>query len=265
MKRQSIKISTSATWRWRRALRVAGLLTILTLPTSLATAQVIDIDGPEIKQGEREVKLLNTINGRYRAGATGNPRSSHELNAGYSPLDYFKLSAHIDFENVAGEDFRVEHATAKSFIELLEAGDKGGLGLGWHTALQGGIHRGATNSVVFGPIIKVGAESFAVSLNPYVEKTFGRNHEPGVAFIYGWQAKIDIREGFAIGVEGVGRVDDIGNAPPWSEQDHRIGPALFFEWPVGGSRSVLLDVAALAGLTEATPTASLKLNVGTKF
>ena len=247
------------------ALALSAGLPMLAASVGEVQAQAMDIDGPEITARETELKSVNTINGRYPRGTTGVPRSSHELGVAYAPTDWVKLNLVLGIENLVDTGWQADSIIFKTQFSLLKAPESGGLALGWATAVSAGLPDDATNSVVFGPILKVSSGKASVTVNPYLEKTFGRNHDDGIAFTYGWQGKLEVREGFSVGIEGFGTVDNIGDAPPLKDQDHRIGPVLYFAWDAGQGRAVQFDIGVLAGVTDAAPDVSVKANIGTTF
>jgi hypothetical protein len=235
------------------------------LPSAEAAAQALDIDHPEIKAGEREVRSVNIVNGGYRSGLTGEPRSSHEIGAGYAPTDWFKAILHVDLENLIGEEVIADHVGFESIVSLRKAGEDGGLALGWYTGLMVSTDRLSTNSLILGPIIKLSQGKASLTLNPYIEDTFGRNAGPGLNALYGWQARYEFAEGVSVGVEGFGMIGNLGDIPAFDVQDHRVGPGLFLSFDVGSGREYLLDVGLLAGVTDAAPDATLKINFGSTF
>lgn len=243
----------------------AALCCAAVLSARTAHAQALDIDHPEITRGEREVRSINVVNDPFSSVPAGASRSSHELGAYYSPADWLKLGVHADIENVSGENWLVDHVAIESQFELLTAGEAGGLALGWSTFVQFSTDAASTNSLIFGPIVKYSWKDATVTANAYFEDTFGRNDTPGLALLYGWQARRQLREGLAIGIEGFGEIENLGDAPPVSEQDHRIGPGVFLSSKIAENHTLLLDVGVLFGLTESSPGTSLKVNFGATF
>jgi hypothetical protein len=63
--------------------------------------------------------------------------------------------------------------------------------------------------VTFGPIATIKADKLSFTANPFFEKTFGDNKVEGIALNYAWQVKYEVRNGFAIGVEGFGVVEKV--------------------------------------------------------
>lgn len=230
--------------------------------SSSAQAQALDIDAPEIEAGEREFRSINIFNRGYRPGSAGEPRNSNELDVAYSPRDWLKFLAHIDFENVVQDGWRVDHIAFESFVALRKAGSDGGVALTWFTSIQLSTDELSTSSLLFGPIVKLSAGKASLTLNPYFEDTFGRNSGAGIASVYAWQAKYELSDNLAFGIEGFGKIENLGSSPVFDEQDHRIGPGVFFSWDGDDKRKFGLDAGVLVGLTDASPDVTFKLNFG---
>lgn len=248
-----------------RLVLVLGSIGLALAQSQPVQAQALDIDQPEITQGEREVRSVNVVNGGLPAGSGGMPRTSHELSAAYSPTAWIKLGTHVDIENVIDEGWRIDHGAIELQFEFLTAEASGGIALGWMTTVQISTDDASTNSLIFGPILKVSSKGASFTVNSYFEDTFGRNRSPGLASLYGWQGRLEAGEGIAFGVEGYGKIDDIADPPPVDEQDHRLGPAIYLWTEVAPQRTATLDAALLFGLTEGAPAASLKFNFGMTF
>ena len=54
----------------------------------------------------------------------------------------------------------------------------------------------------------------SLTLNPYFEKSFGKNQEEGIEFNYQWHAKASVNERLALGIEGYGAIPNIGDGNP---------------------------------------------------
>ena len=227
-----------------------------------AQAQALDMDQPEIKAGESELRSVNILNRGFRAGSAGEPGSSHEVGAGYAFADWFKAIIHLDVENLIDEELIADHIGLEALFALRAAGEDGGLSLGWYTGAMLSIDPLSTNALVFGPIVKFAHGKAAMTLNAYGEETFGRNSDPGLNFLYGWQARYEIVRQVAVGLEGFGKVENLASPPAIADQDHRVGPGIFITWDGDGGRSFGVDAGVLAGLTDASPDMTFKLNFG---
>ncbi len=62
------------------------------------------------------------------------------------------------------------------------------------------------------------------------ENTFGQNTEEGTELNYGMMFRTPVTKHVAIGFDAFGSIENIGEAPGFKEQDHRIGPAIKFNF-----------------------------------
>lgn len=237
---------------------------LLLVHTSTANAQALDVDGPDIEKGERDLRNVNGVNSGWRPGSAGEPRNTHKLAYSYSPTDWLRLVAHAEVTNVIVDDWRADHAALESFIALRKA-EETGVAISWYTSVQVALDDDGTSSVLFGPIIRIGMGKTSLTGNQLFEETYGRSSSPGINAVYGWQLKHEISETFAIGVEWFGAVENIGDAPRWGETDQRFGPSVYFTRDVGEGRKWGLDIGVFAGLTDAAPDVTFKVNTGLTF
>ena len=144
---------------------------------------------------------------------------------------------------------------------------EGLLTLAWFAEVEGAVHHDETNAVTFGPIVQFGHEKASLILNPYLEKSFGKNHDEGTEFTYQWQAKASLTERLALGIEGYGVIPNIADSPGIDFQEHRIGPVIYYEneFPGAHETTFALDAGILFGFTEATPDVTGKVNASLAF
>ena len=90
------------------------------------------------------------------------------------------------------------------------------------------------NEVEFGPIVEIAAGKFLLTTNTFFSDQQGEFAETeGLGFEYGWRAEYDFAKHWGIGVEMFGEIEDLANAGSFNDQEHSIGPTLFFK-PGGG-------------------------------
>ena len=75
-----------------------------------------------------------------------------------------------------------------------------------------------------------------------------------------WQAKLELGRGYGIGLDGLGKIENLGASPSLSQQDHRTGPALYFTTELSKGHEITIDIGALVGLTPEAPGTTLKVN-----
>ena len=81
----------------------------------------------------------------------------------------------------------------------------------------------------FGPIVELASGKLLMTLNPLFTGQVGPNRETeGLGFDYGWRAEYDFAKHWGVGVEMFGEIEDLSNAGSFNQQNHSIGPTLFW-------------------------------------
>lgn len=222
-------------------------------------------------------------------------RAAHEIAAFGGVNQYWLTKLALGIEREAGGDYDITSIASENVFRLGPP-RAANFDIAWFTAISAGLDSGASNAVEFGPIVSVTSGKVALVLNPFLEKTFGENRDDGIAFAYAWRATYEISEKLSVGMEGYGEIENIGHAPPGNEQIHRVGPVLYLGHVHGAARHAHAgsahadhdhhgmhapapdafhagapepdwhaEVGVLFGLTEATPDAALKVNIGADF
>jgi hypothetical protein len=229
-----------------------------------ALADVFSIDEPEVVKGEQEVEVNAAVQNGFPVNADP-VRYSMEVEYTYGVTNWLSLSPLIDFDKPDGDSFHATVAGIESVWFPVEVGKL--LTFAWFTEVEGAAHRDETSSATFGPIVQFGHDKASLILNPYFEKSFGKNHEEGIEFTYQWQAKASVSKRLALGIEGFGVIPDIGDSPGIDFQEHRIGPVIYYEKELPGAheRTFAVDAGILFGLTEGTPHVTGKMNMALVF
>jgi hypothetical protein len=239
---------------------MVGCLGILQAMSAPALAQTFDIKQLDVEKGSLELGSDNSLQGGGLHREDN--RSAHELSLDYGVTNYWRLSGVLKFENPVEEHFRLAKTSIENIWVFRAVPKDGGLGLGWFTTLEVATDPAATNSSVFGPIIELKQDKLSFTANPFFEKTFGRNRVEGIALNYGWNVKYKLDDKLSVGIEAFGLVENLGDAPAFSAQQHRLGPAVFTSIELAPGFSITPDIGLYVGLTEATPSLTLKFNVG---
>lgn len=251
---------------------VVSVLAVLAYQVSDAEAQVFEVIHPEVEKGGWEVEALNGV--VLDDVEDDEEKSVHEFAVGFGFTEFWKSTIAVEVANPEGADPIVEAFEWENVLLLTSAfghhdeeGDGHGHGdfsFGIYTALEipkeVGIKEGA---VAVGPIFEAALGPVNFIGNFFVEVPFEDGVDAGIA--YAAQASIPVSEHLAVGLEAHGDVEEaFGDPPPFDEQAHFIGPAVFFETEVGG---LVLEprVAVLFGLTDESPDAVLSFNLELKF
>jgi hypothetical protein len=223
-----------------------------------APAAAYDITDPEVEKGQQKLEVIHLGQQGFPGGSSGNARNLQSLSYSYGLTDYWQLKGGIAGDRLDDRGWEVTALFAESVFEVVDV-KKTGFGLGWFTAVAGAVNDDATNVATFGPIIKFAHQHVSLTLNPFLEKTFGQNHEQGIAFAYGWQANMEIKKGVILSLAGFGHIADIGgHTPTFEAQEHKIGPLIGFETEVAENRTLGLELGVFFGLTDATADTAVK-------
>lgn len=268
------------------SLALAGL----SATPAAAGHNIFHIFTPAVEAGAWGAEALSAFHaGLPPASEHASVRAAHELAVHTGVNDLWMTKLALGIERPAGGDYEVTSIASENVFRFTPKAHAA-VDAAWFTAIEAGVASDAANAVVFGPIVSVAQGPVAVMLNPFFEKTFGRNREDGVAFAYGWRATYQISDALSFGVEGYGAVENLGNAPPVSDQVHRVGPVLYFGHVHGNPDGIhgpehtkhghaMHDAehhggkqpewhgefGILFGLTDATPDAAIKFNIGADF
>jgi hypothetical protein len=221
------------------------------------SARAFDINDPEVEKDQQKIEAIHVGQAGFASGSTGNTRNLQSLGYSYGLTDFWQLKGGVVGDRLDDRDWRVATLFVESTLEIVDI-KKTGLGLAWFTSVAGAVSDEATNSITFGPIVKFARDRYSLTLNPFFDKSFGQNHASGIAFAYGWQANAAVGNGVTLSLAGFGRIEDIGNAPSVSQQEHKIGPLVGYEFEVADKRTVALELGVFFGLTEATADTAVK-------
>lgn len=210
-----------------------GLAIATTAGTANAGHSVFHLFAPSVEPGHWGFEALSGLAFRLPAHddaesdahAHGSPRAAHEVALHGGVSSYWQTKFALGLERQDQADYRATYVASENVIRFAPPGD-GPLDLAWFTSLGAGLDSEIAHTVAFGPILSWSSGPLALVLNPFFEKSFGRNREDGLAFAYAWRATYEIAERLSIGVEGYGEIENVADAPPGAEQVHRVGPVI---------------------------------------
>ena len=123
------------------------------------------------------------------------------------------------------------------------------------------------DEIAFGPIVELGAGNFLLTLNPFFTDQVGEFAETeSLGFEYGWRAEYDLSKRWGVGVEMFGEIEDLANAGSFNDQEHSIGPTLFWKPGGGHDHEAAGDVGEAAhGNGGGAGPREFSMNVGVQF
>ena len=257
--------------------RVAGvaLSVLLAAPLSLASGgqalAEFQIQEAGIEKGQAEFEYRGAYHWDVPEANANNPNAndlvqSHELELQYGLTNWWLMQFTVGLEQPLHEDFNASDVEFETEFALIKReGD--GIAL----SFQGGYEKsliGQADVVGFGPIVELASRKLLITLNPLFTDQVGPNRDTeDLGFDYGWRAEYDFTRRWGIGVEMFGEIEDLANAGTFNQQNHSIGPTLFYNLGVDRSGEEA-ETDSKGGDDEAASSASeteLSLNVGLQF
>jgi hypothetical protein len=276
------------------ALAVAGL-TISTTKPALAE---FEIQESEVEKGEVELEYRGAVHWGFpkaeREGAEEDEeegaleeeeegeflRQSHDFEIQYGITERWMVSVGVSADEPLDEDFDLSSVEIELQYEIVER--KGnGLGLAFQGGYGFATRGGEADEIEFGPIVELASGKALLTLNPLFASQVGEHRETdGLGFEYGWRAQYNFAKKWAMGAEMFGEIEDLSNAGSFNDQQHSLGPTLFYmpggddddddnghgngddddERKVGGppEKEISLNIGVQFGLTDLTSDTALK-------
>jgi len=242
-----------------------------------------EIQEASIEKGETEFEYRGAyhwgVPGVIEANENANDLvQSHEFELQYSPTDWWLLQLTLETDQPLHEDFEassVEFETEFALIKRKGDGTAVSFLLEYEKSTNG-----EADVLEFGPILELASKKLLITLNPFFTGQVGPERETaGLGFEYGWRAEYGFVKHWGAGVEMFGEIEDLSHAGSFNQQNHSIGPTLFWHpgekeeegdndnEKVAGSPEMELsfNVGVQFGLTDATSDTALKFQGSLSF
>jgi hypothetical protein len=163
-------------------------------------------------------------------------RQSHDFEMQMGITDWWMISTTLGTTVPAGFNWQVDSVELETQFQLIKRHGNGialsfATGYGWATQPE------TANEVEFGPIAEFAVGKFLLTTNTFFSRQMGEFAETdGLGFEYGWRAEYDFAKHWGVGVEMFGEIEDLSNPGSFNDQEHSIGPTLFWQ-PGGGEEA----------------------------
>jgi hypothetical protein len=277
------------------AVATAGLVIGTTKP---ALAE-FEIQESQVEKGEVELEYRGAVHWGFPNAAKGDTddegalgdeeegplRQSHDFEFQYGITERWLFSTTLTLDQPLDESFGLSSVELGLQYELIER--KGnGIGLAFQSEYGFATRGGEADEIGFGPIVELAAGKLLLTLNPVFNSQVGENRQTdGLGFEYGWRAEYDFAKHWGVGVEMFGEIEDLANAGSFNDQNHSLGPTLFYnpgedddddvgqageaddQEKVAGPAKMdfSLNVGVQFGLTDATSDTALKFQGSLSF
>jgi hypothetical protein len=223
----------------QRALATTGMLSVLmaaglTVGVSTPALAEFEIQESEVEKGESELEYRGAVHsgvpksedddggeddevGELEEEEEGEGvRQSHEFEFQYGLTDRILLSASVATdEPIEGN-------------ELIER-EGGVIGFAIIGAYGIATRSGEADEIEFGTITELGSGPLLLTVDQFFAAEVGNNRESGgLGLEYGWRAEYKVARSWGLGVEMFGEIEQLAHSGPFDDQNHSIGPTLFY-------------------------------------
>jgi len=202
-------------------------------------------------------------------GRTGSRDGSSETalapSIGFSPTSKWFTALYAEWTRASGEATRLEAWEWVNQFQLVPASASMPVDINLLLEVERPSERSEGYELSIGPMLQFDVGSWQNNLNLLLSKAVrGQASEPATLG-YQWQAKTLWRPGVEFGAQGLGSWGAIEGHADSSQRSHQWGPAVFAHWALGNGRSLKLDAAWLAGLTNPSPRSTLRFQARCDF
>jgi hypothetical protein len=210
---------------------------------------------PTVEEGEFEVDFKYGASGKSK----DSPKQSQNVTSlgfGYGVTDRWFTEVYLKSEKENGAP-NLNLLEFENKFQLTETG-KYPVDVGLITELEFPSNGDNPTEFKVGPLFQVISGKMQYNLNVLFEAKFGGSTPSTneVAGQYQLQAKYLLQKSFEFGLQGFGEVGAWDNWSPASQQEHKIGPAIF-----GKIGHIKYNTAYLLGLTDATENGTFRLQI----
>jgi hypothetical protein len=193
---------------------------------------------------------------------------SHEFETQYGLTNWWLFSFTLGTDQPRGEDFNVSSVEFEAQYQFVKR-----KGDGIALAIQGGYekainHGGEQNAdeIGFGPIVELASGKLLITFNPLFTDQVGPNRDTdSLGFGYGWRAEYDFAKHWGLSVEMFGEIEELANAGSFNDQNHSIGPTLFWNPSNDDDEAGQAEGGGDEDKVAGPPPLELSFNVGLQF
>jgi hypothetical protein len=217
---------------------------------------------PAVEYGEREID--------FKAGATsplaGNRSQGASIGFGYGAKEYWFTEVYLKQEREGSAVGNL--AEWENKFQLTDTG-KYPVDVGLITELEAPLSSNVPWEFKLGPLFQTEFGKLQLNGNLLFERAFGKTDESGAPyntiFSYQWQAKYRWQEFLEFGVQGLGEMGKWNDWNKQTDQNHRVGPAVFGKIGLGNRQAIRYNAAWLLGASNAAPTHTFRMQVEYEF
>jgi len=215
---------------------------------------------PAVEYGEREIDFKFGS----QHGGGDESRANTSIGFGYSPTQWWFTEFYGKWEHPSGESTRFDEFEWENKFQLTEPGQYWA-DAGFLIEIERPSDHAEGWEFKLGPLFQKDFGIWQVNFNPLFERAVHAAEPQVTELHYEWQVKYRWREELEFGAQGFGNLGEWDHWAPGSEQEHKLGPAIFGKVLLGGRNTIVWNAAWLFGASDAAARNTFRLQTEYEF
>ncbi len=239
-----------------RAVAVAWLLAAVGVFAGVGPAEAQPkVFSPIIVPGEIEIETRGIVT--HDSNPAKDDERKLKIGIGTSLTDWWYIELEGEWEKGAQGHTEFEASALENIFQLLDQG-RYWLDAGLLVEYEQAAASAGADKIEYGALLQKEVGPTINTANLVFENKIGNNGSGSTEFEYAWQTRWRCRREFTPGFEAFGKLGEVGNILPSSQQEHMIGPAIFGDIKLGARSKIKYELGYLIGLTGETPDGSVR-------
>jgi hypothetical protein len=246
-----------------RTARLAGALAALCPLLLSATAQASPNDyvrTPIVEEGEKEIDFKWGVE-KNRHGPSANATS---IGFGWGATSWWFTELYGKWHRAPGEASGFDAWEWENKFQLVPTG-KYPVDIGFFLEIERPKDRAEGYELTYGPLLQSEWGPVQGNLNLLWEKHVRATESFDTELKYQAQLKYRGAERLEWGAQAFGELGRWNHWSPSSQQEHKLGPAIFGKVKAGATQAIRWNAGLLFGVTSASPRTSLRVQAEYEF
>ena len=241
-------------------MRRLACLLLVALPAMASAGPADYVYTPSIEYGERE---LDFKIGNQRGGGQERLTAS-SLGLGFGVTERWFTEVYAKWEKPGGDSTRYDAFEWENRFLLTEA-NRYPVDVGFVVEIERPRDRSEGTEFRLGPLFQTDYDRWRFNFNVLFERSVNAEERSRTELGYQFQARYFSQGNTDFGVQAFGELGPVSHWDATRDQTHRVGPAIFGKFALGGRNVIQYNAAVLFGLTSGAPDRTLRAQVEYEF